>query len=629
MCGICGAFTASGPRPASAQIVVAMQAQLVHRGPDDGGIFLDDHVALGFRRLAIVDLAGGNQPIANEDGSLRLICNGEIFNAPALRKRLIRQGHSFATGSDVEVILHLYEEMGEALLDALNGQFAFALYDRRKSRLFCARDPFGVTPFFHTQVGGTFVFASEIKAILTYPGVTRQVDLTGLDQVLSLPGLVSPRTMFAGIHSLPPGHKLAIDASGLRSGAYWDLEYPMLGETGSRRSTDGTGADFSGAVCDALATSVERRLMADVPVGSYLSGGLDSSFITALMGGGRATPLRSFSVTFNQPMFDENTYQDLMVARVGTIHNTVLHPPDQISASLRHSVWHAECPIKESYNTASLALSGSTQAAGVPVVLSGEGADELFAGYVGYRYDAFRALRGHKGPCSAEAHLRAQAFGSGDLFYEKDLLSHEVQRRKLYARPLADALPEFRFSNTPLVDGSKIRGRHPIHQRSYLDFKLRLADHLLGDHGDRMLMANSVEGRFPFLDLDLVNLATQIPPEQLLQGFEEKHVLKQAARQHVPDAIIAREKFAFAAPGSAFLLQESCPWIEHLLSPATIRAQGYFDVEAVEALKRAARQGPALPSGGAPDDPLLTVLSFGIFLECFDMPLLGPGGAGW
>lgn len=607
----------------------------MHRGPDDGGIFLDERVALGFRRLAIVDLEGGNQPIANEDGSLRLICNGEIFNAPALRNRLIQQGHSFATGSDVEVILHLYEEMGEALLDHLNGQFSFALYDARKTRLFCARDPFGVAPFFHTQVGGTFVFASEIKAILTYPGVTRQVDLTGLDQILSLPGLVSPRTMFEGIHSLPPGHKLVVDESGLRSTAYWDLDYPMQRETGGAYGTGGPGGsggageDFSGAVCDALTTSVERRLMADVPVGSYLSGGLDSSFITALMGGRSATPLRSFSVAFNQPMFDENTYQDQMAERVGAIHTRVLHPSEQISASLRHSVWHAECPIKESYNTASLALSGSTQAAGVPVVLSGEGADELFAGYLGYRYDAFRALRGQQGPCRAEAHLRAQAFGVDDLFYEKDLLSHEAHRRRLYAPALAGALEEFRFSNTSLVDGSKIRGRHPIHQRSYLDFKLRLADHLLGDHGDRMLMANSVEGRFPFLDLDLVNLVTQIPPELLLQGFEEKHVLKQAARQHVPDAIIAREKFAFAAPGSAFLLQESCPWIEHLLSPATIRAQGYFDVEQVEALKRAARQDPALPSGGAPDDPLLTVLSFGIFLECFEMPLLGPGGAGW
>ncbi|MFC4216441.1 asparagine synthase (glutamine-hydrolyzing) [Pseudophaeobacter arcticus] len=620
MCGICGAFSASGPPPAAPQVVAQMQAQLVHRGPDDDGMFLDDRVGLGFRRLAIVDLEGGNQPISNEDGSLWLICNGEIFNAPSLRKRLIRQGHHFATGSDVEVILHLYEDHGEALLEQLNGQFAFALYDSGKKRLFCARDPFGVAPFFYTHVDSALVFASEIKAILTYPGVAREVDLTGLDQILSLPGLVSPRTMFKGIHSLPPGHKLVADGAGTRSSAYWDLDYP------TSAAPPHSGENFSAAVCEALASSVERRLMADVPVGSYLSGGLDSAFITALMADNSVKPLNSFSVCFDQAMFDEDKYQSLVADRTGSRHRSTLHPAAHISAALRHSIWHAECPIKESYNTASLTLSAATRDAGVPVVLSGEGADELFAGYLGYRYDAFRALRGQAAPCPAEAALRARAFGAADVFYEKDLLSHEAQRRNLYAAPLAGDLQQFCFSNTPLVDESKIRGRHVIHQRSYLDFKLRLGDHLLGDHGDRMLMANSVEGRFPFLDRDLVQLVTRIPPDQLLHGFEEKHVLKQAAKHHVPAEIIAREKFAFAAPGSAFLLLQDCPWIADLLSPATIRAQGYFDVAAVEALKHAALSEPALPSGGAPDDALLTVLSFGIFLECFDMPLLGPGG---
>ncbi|MEP4038006.1 asparagine synthase (glutamine-hydrolyzing) [Pseudophaeobacter sp.] len=620
MCGICGVFSASVSPPASPQVVARMQAQLMHRGPDDQGQFLDDRAALGFRRLAIVDLKGGNQPIANEDGSLRLICNGEIFNAPNLRKQLIQRGHHFATGSDVEVILHLYEDHGVALLDKLNGQFAFALYDSRKKRLFCARDPFGVAPFFYTELAGTLIFASEIKAILTYPGVKREVDLTGLDQILSLPGLVSPRTMFKGIHSLPPGHSLVVDSDGKRISTYWDLDYPTTANTPQNN------AHFGTAVCQALASSVDRRLMGDVPVGSYLSGGLDSAFITALMAEHCSDPLHSFSISFNQPMFDENRYQSLVSERLGTRHHSAEHPATHISTALRHSIWHAECPVKESYNTASLALSAAPRKAGVPVVLSGEGADELFAGYLGYRYDAFRALRGQAGPCTAEADLRAQTFGVADLFYEKDLLSHEAQRRRLYAAPLAADLGNFRFSNTPLVDAGKIEGRHVIHQRSYLDFKLRLGDHLLGDHGDRMLMANSVEGRFPFLDLDLVALVTQIPPDQLLRGFEEKHVLKQAAKPHVPAEVIAREKFAFAAPGSAYLLHQNCPWIEELLSPATIRAQGYFNVEAVEALKRAALSGPALPSGGAPDDTLLTVLSFGIFLECFEMPLLGPGG---
>ncbi len=599
-----------------------MRATLIHRGPDDAGVYLDQSVGLGFRRLAIVDLHTGNQPLTNEDGSLRLICNGEIFNAPDLRRRLSAQGHRFATRTDTEVILHLYEEYGIELVHHLNGQFAFALYDSTRQRLFCARDPFGVSPFFHTTVRNAFVFGSEIKAILAYPGVERRVDLTGLDQVLSLPGLVSPRTMFAGIDSLPPGHFLLVNAKGVQTQRYWDIDFPMATDLPVKQAND-----WQGSLRETLAASVSRRMMADVPVGAYLSGGLDSSLITRLMAEQCDEPLSSFSVGFGDQMFDENRFQQIMVQALGSTHSAIQHPADEIEAGLRRSVLHSECPIKESYNTAALALSATPRAVGVPVVQSGEGADELFAGYIGYRYDAFRALRGAQEPDAKEAALRANAFGDAAVFYEKALVEHEAQRARLYSPEVRAELGEFRFTNWPLVDPEQVRGRHAIHKRSYLDMKLRLADHLLGDHGDRMLMANSVEGRFPFLDIEVIELVRSIPPDLLLHDFTEKFILKEAARPLLPAEIVEREKFAFAAPGSAYLLRRGADWVEHLLAPETIRSQRYFDVDEVERLKHSALVSDPLPTGGMPEDPLLTILTFGIFLECFDMPELGCGAA--
>lgn len=619
MCGICGAYRPSGGCRASERVIAAMRNALRHRGPDDEGSFSDGRAALGFRRLSIVDLETGNQPIPNEDRSVWVVCNGEIFNHQELRAELEARGHVFATRSDVEVLVHLYEDEGDALLDRLNGQFAFAIYDTRRNRMLCARDHFGIAPFFYTDIAGEFVFASEVKAILAYPGLSRRVDLTGLDQILSLPGLVSPRTMFEGIHSLPAGHRIVVDADGTDIAPYWDADYPREGV-----APDMSPDEARAALDEALGAAVRRRLQGDVPVGAYLSGGLDSSLIASLMSRAVADPIRTFSITFGDRMFDEDRFQDEVSGQIGSRHHRIAHPPADIEGDLRRSIWHSECPVKETYNTASMALSGAARAGGVPVVLSGEGADELFAGYIGYRYDAFRQMSGRGDvPCGAEQALRRHALGHPTFLYEKDLLAHEAERRALYSDELRAEMDGFRFTNWPLVDGEKLEGRHPIHQRSYLDLKLRLADHLVGDHGDRMLMANSVEGRFPFLDVELFEVIRTLPPDLLLHDYVEKYILKETARPYLPPGIVEREKFAFAAPGSAYLLREKIPWIEDMLAPDTIRAQGYFDVAAVEALKQKALAEEERPTGGAPEDPLLTVLSFGLFLDVFEMPWLG------
>jgi len=621
LCGICGVFRTRGGEPVSLGVIEAMTRTLAHRGPDDRGHFLDRGIGLGFRRLSIIDLTTGNQPLANEARDIFLVCNGEIFNYRPLRDEMIRKGHRFRSRTDVEVLIHLYEEYGDRFLDQVNGQFAFVLFDKSRRRLFAARDHFGVAPFFYTLAGSDFVFGSEIKAILAYPGVDRRVDLTGLDQVLSLPGLVSPRTMFDGIASLPPGHFLIVDEHGPRTEPYWDLTFPPADEV----CADRPECSYREEIEQALIDSVRRRLQADVPVGAYLSGGLDSSLVTSIMKANIADPIPTFSIGFGDQLIDERKYQRLVAGDLGCKHHEVELGVGGIESRLRDVVWHAECPVKESYDTASLVLSAAARRHGVPVVLSGEGADELFAGYLGYRYDAFRRQRGAMGAIGArEAELRRRIWGDETIFYEKDLAQLETAKLALYAPALRSRYHGFEFTGSNIIDKSKLRNIHPLHQRSYLDMKLRLGDHLVGDHGDRMLLANGVEGRFPFLDVELAEIACRMPPHLKLQGYQEKYILKEVARKYVPQTIIEREKYSFNAPGSPNLLHSKIEWVEELLSPETIRRQGYFDADAVTALRKRYSQPGFRLSVPNEDDVLLTVLTFGLFLEVFGLPDLGP-----
>lgn len=597
-----------------------MTQTLAHRGPDDCGQFVDDSVGFGFRRLSIIDLYTGNQPLANEDKTIVLVCNGEIFNHRQLREELIAKGHRFRSQTDVEVLIHLYEEIGDGFLDKINGQFAFMLYDSVRNRLFGARDHFGIAPLFYAIVDHNFIFGSEIKAIMAFPGFVRRVDLTGLDQVLSLPGLVSPRTMFAGVSSLPPGHCIVVDERGAKTAAFWDLAFPPEDQAFERR----TLSYYREEVEHRLVESVRRRLQADVPIGVYLSGGLDSSLVTSLVQANVAEPVPTFSITFDQQLIDERQFQRIVAHDLGCLHHEIELDVNSISRLLKAVVLHAECPVKESYNTASLALSAAARAQGVPVVLSGEGADELFAGYLGYRFDAFRRSRGATAPTTArEAELRVRVFGDETVFYEKNLTDIEAGKLKLYSPELRAQFPEFDFTRSNVIDTRRLKNIHPLHQRSYLDMKLRLGDHLVGDHGDRMLLANGVEGRFPFLDVEIAELACRMPPDLKLHGYEEKYILKEVARKYVPQSIVEREKYGFNAPGAPFLLRSRIEWVEDLLSPETIRRQGYFDPLAVAELKHRYSQPGFHLNSPTEDDVLLTVLTFGLFLEAFDMPNLG------
>lgn len=619
MCGFTGFVDLREQRPAEQETLRKMTARLVHRGPNSDGYFVDGSLGLGFRRLSIIDLTSGDQPLYNEDRSVVLMCNGEIFNYRELTETLKQKGHVFRTGSDVEVLLHLYEDDGIHFLNKLNGQFAFVIYDSKNKSLFLARDQIGINPLYYTITDGMFIFASEIKAILEHPLARREVDLTGLDQIFSFPGLLSPRTAFKNIRSLNAGHYITIKNGDMQVREYWDLDYPKLGEV----EYDRPESYYVEGLRDLFEKSVSYRLQADVPVGFYLSGGLDSSMIAAMIK--RVSPHTrrdSFSITFTEKGISEAKYQHLMAEYVGSNHHEIVFDWPEILDGLSQMIYHSECPVKETYNTCSMALSKAARDAGINVILTGEGADELFAGYVGYRFDQFGLRDATRNDLETmmEEELREQLWGNKDLFYEVDQYSFREVKTALYSEGVNELFDDFDCLGFSPVNKERLRDRHFIHQRSYLDFKLRLSDHLISDHGDKMALANSVEARYPFLDLELVEFSRYIPPDLKLNHFTEKYILRKVAEGLLPPEIINREKFGFHAPGSPFLLQQKVEWVEDMLSFDRIKRQGYFNAEVVERLKRRYTQSGFKLNLPFESDLLMIVLTFNVFQDIFNLP---------
>ena len=617
MCGICGFVkTESSVSAEDCRSIKKMNEKLFHRGPDAQDTLLMDNFAFGFSRLSIIGLDNGMQPISNEDGSLILICNGEIFNYLELRASLKAKGHIFTTNSDVEVIIHLYEEYGTEFLNKLNGQFAFALFDRQKKTLFAARDHFGIIPFFYTYVDNTFIFGSEIKAILEHPKVTCEVDLVGLDQVFTFAGLISPRTMFKNINSLENGHYLIINHLGeVRKVEYWDLIFPE----GKVRQNGKPESDYIEQLEGIFDTSVNLRLRSDVPFGIYLSGGLDSSIIAMklhMLNPG--VKREAFSIDFVDSKHSESVYQELIADVSNFSLNKKTFFFSDITERLQNSVYFSECPIKETYNTASMSLSEAVRAKGIKVIMSGEGADEFFAGYVGYRFDKMRVLDLiNNEPTDQENQLRQRLWGDKDFYYERNFLEFDLTKMNLYSNSLNSCFDQVNCLNYHVIDKSKIKNRDVMNKRSYIDYKIRLVDHLVSDHGDRMALANSVEVRYPFLDKNLVEYAATLPTELKLNDFTEKYILKQMARNLVPKPVLSREKFHFIAPGSPYLLQKNIEYINDLLSYDLIKRQGFFNPDTIEKLKSEYKQEGFSINAPYESDLLITVITFGILLDTF------------
>lgn len=609
MCGICGIYNLNNKNAVSGEMLGNMLGAIRHRGPDGSASMALDHVALGFVRLGFLDLEGGMQPIWNEERTVAMVCNGEIFNYQELKQELVEKGHCFSTGTDVEILLHLYEDVGTEFPKRLNGQFAVAIYDGNRRQLFLVRDQIGICPLFYTVTQGRLLFASEIKAILAYPGVERRLDMKAVDQLMNFPGLAAPQTFFAGIRALEPGHMLQIgEKTGIRDTEYWDLSYSVGEDMGE--------AYYTERLRELLKKSIRRRLIADVPIGFYVSGGLDSSVVACYIGKYLLDSVYSFSAEIGEAELDESRFQKLVRDCVQSRHYSVKVTEEDIWEYLEQVIYHAEAGLRESYDVAAFLLSRLVQDSPAKAVLTGQGSDEFFYGYVGFMVDQFREMQ--KGQMSAEeCACNEKLWGDPFFRYERDHTKIRQIHRKVYSVNMRAELERFSAIEESPVRTERLKGMSAQQRRSYIDYKLRLSEHLLGEHGDRMFFAHSVEGRHPFLDMELLNFVTTIPDRYKLNGVNEKYILKKASEGIVPDEIIRRKKFPFQAPGMSAMIKKSVeiPYLEESL----LKKYDVFDTGYVNHLKQVYMQDGFKLMGAYEIDYLLIVMTVTMLCEKFSL----------
>ena len=635
MCGIVGTLDWSGKHPPEEGLLRRMLGIIRHRGPDEFGIYLDRRAGIGCARLSIVDLSTGQQPIPNEDESLWIVFNGEVYNHPELRAELERAGHRFSTRTDTEVILHLYEDLGPACLHQLNGQFAIAIWDVRKGELFLARDRLGIRPLFYAQLPEGLVFGSEVKAILLDPRITARLDPYALAQAFTFWAPLAPRTAFQGISELPPGHYMLVRPDSLQVFRYWGLDFPEAGE--EERLSEEEAAE---RLRELLSDATRLRLRADVPVGSYLSGGLDSSLITALIRQHTPEQLRTFSVSFEEAAFDERQYQVVATAFLGTDHRQTECTNGDIGWVFPNVVWHAEAPLLRTSPAPMYMLSRLVRENGIKVVLTGEGADEFLGGYNIYREDKVRRFWARQ-PDSAwrplllrrlypyvadlsrggDAYLAA-FFRPGLTEVERLGYSHQIRWRntgrlqRLFSADLQAAVEGYDPVGEFL---DRLNGRigrwSPLAQAQYIEVATFMSAYLLSSQGDRMMAANSVEGRFPFLDHRVVAFASCLPPHYKIRGLQEKHILKKSAQGLLPPQIWQRRKQPYRAPIHPAFFAQPLDYVEALLSLEAVQAAGYFNPQAVARLVRKCRSGTRVGEGD--DMALVGILSVQLLHHLF------------
>lgn len=611
MCGLIGWFGSPARKVDDQALARAMVTAIAHRGPDGSGIHIDEGegqrpaVGLGHARLAIVGIDDGAQPLASADGALTVVFNGEIFNYVELREELAARGRRFLTGTDTEVLLALYEEMGEHFLDRLNGDFAFALHDARRGRLMLARDRMGVRPLYYASMAGRVWFASEVKALAVVPGLPIELDPIALDQIFTLWAPIAPRTAFSGISQLQPGEMAIVDADGMHRRLWWELDYPDRHECLSLRSRRDDAEELRTLLEDAT----RLRMRADVPVGTYLSGGLDSSITSALAA--RFTPhgLRSFSVTFDDAEHDESVFQDEMVRALGTDHSAIRCTGANIATAFPAVIAATECPILRTAPAPLHRLSSLVRQRGLKVVLTGEGADEVFAGYDLFSEAAVRRFVG-RSPGSLKRPLLfgrlypwqgqinrqspaqlAAVFGGGDptdpLFSHRPRFRSTAAAKLFFSPALKDRINSYDASEELIASlPSRFGLWHPLHQAQYIETRFLLAGYILSSQGDRVAMAHGVEGRFPFLDHRVVEFACRLPPEAKLCGLKEKHILRRAMGDLLPSGIARRRKQPYRAPEArsfATALSGDGPIFE-AFSEASLAAAGVFEPRLVRRL---------------------------------------------
>ncbi|MBR3308394.1 MAG: asparagine synthase (glutamine-hydrolyzing) [Lachnospiraceae bacterium] len=610
MCGICGIYNIQNTNRIESPIIDKMLEKIKHRGPDGQNRFVQDNVALGFNRLSFIDLSGGMQPFQNEDGSITSICNGEIFNYQELKKELLLKGHAFRSETDTEVVVHLYEEYGLDFPKLLNGQFAVAIYDSRKEELILVRDYVGISPLFYSRFDGRMIFASEVKAILEYPDMTRKLNMKAVDQLMNYPGgAISPQTFFKDIYSLRPGHMLVCSPEKVEDIEYWDIIYPV-------ESEDLGEEYYVETLRELLKKAISRRLIADVPIGFYISGGLDSSLVACFVGKYLLDSHYSFSAEIGDGDLDESRFQQIIKDCVNSTHYHVRITEKELWENLPSVIYHAESAVKESYDVAAYLLSGLVSGSPAKAVLTGQGSDEFFCGYIGYTVDQFRKMqRGQM--TKEECEVNERLWGDPYFRFERDHLKIREIHRSIYSERMRSSMEEFSAIAESPVNVKRLEGLSDAKRRSYIDAKLRLADHLLGEHGDRMIFSHSVEGRHPFLDKELLEFVFRMPDKYKLNGANEKYILKKAGEGIVPDEILKRRKFPFQAPGMSSMIKKVRK--NDFLSDELIRKYDIFDMEKIHEMKELYLQDDFKLMGAYEIDYLLIALTVSMLCETYHL----------
>jgi asparagine synthase (glutamine-hydrolysing) len=621
MCGVVG-VARRRPVGVSTELLERMASAIGHRGPDGFGVHADAQVGLSHVRLSVIDLARGAQPMTNEDGSVFIVYNGEIFNHLALRSELESRSHVFRTRSDTEVLVHAYEQWGERMLDRLNGQFAFAIYDRRAGTVFLARDRFGILPLYYTEQDGDLYFASEVKALLASGEVERALDPEGLDEVFTFWAANPPRTPFRGIRALEPGCCARWQDGRLTARRYYGFDYPEAAAE---------PADALDALDELLQSAVRLRLQADVPVGGYLSGGIDSSIVCALAAAASPRTLRTFSVTFDEPALDESAYQQTIAAKVRSRHAVQRIGRGDIAGVFPDVVRHTETPLVRTAPAPLYLLSRVVRDHGIKVVLSGEGSDEAFLGYDLFKEAMVRLLCRQRpasrwlprlldglysdvAPEARKGELWRRAFlatGSPD-----DPLFSHLPRFLLTARIKDFYSAEFRAALVRFDPLAELRGRlpagfggwSPLARAAYLEVATLLSPYLLSSQGDRMAMAHGIELRVPYLDHRLFEFAAALPARSKLRGLRDKDILRRWATGLLPSAVARRPKQHYRAPDVPPFFDRGAPeYVAALLDPVSIARTGIFDAQAVSGLVRRCRAGRAV--GFRESQALVAILS--------------------
>lgn len=605
MCGITGfvdLWSTAEARDAQArpQLLDEMCQVIRHRGPDDQGVMLDDGVALGMRRLSIIDLSGGRQPISNEDGTVTIVFNGEIYNYRDLQTRLQAQGHHFATNSDTETIVHAYEEHGAGCVESLRGMFSFAIWDDREKKLFIARDRVGKKPLYYSVTRqGTFVFGSELKSLLKHPEVEREINPQALDAYFSLGYVPDPLTIFHNIEKLPPGHHLTFTKGRLTLERYWDFRYEANGN-GHRAD------DYLEELRELLEESVRLRLVSDVPLGAFLSGGIDSSTVVALMARNMDQPVKTFSIGFNEDSYDELKYARLTAQKFGTDHHEFVVTPG-ICDVVDELAWHFDEPFADSSAIPTYVVSKLAREH-VTVVLTGDGGDELFAGYTRYVTERKRRAfdlvpgmfkQGLMSPLSRR--LPHGAWGRNYLhnvslapvgrYLDNVSIFTGPNKELLYSDDFHELLGDREQMGSYFLElSSNVRTDAALDSLLYIDSKTYLPGDIL-TKVDRASMAVSLEARVPLLDHKLIEFVTRIPAGLKMVGMETKHLFKQAVAELVPNEILNRPKQGFGVPIQQWINQQLRDRIRDTLNDQRTLQRGYISRNHIEVLLKEHERG--------------------------------------